>query len=150
MIYYDGKYVKQDINKAIHYYTLASNQNYSEAQYQLGLIYYPNNLKKSINYIMLASMNGNIMANFSHGFLLHEGKNLKRISLEQFIIIKKHQHSTINMQKIILELYTLMDMKIKLLKMYLMQLLILKKQFVKRMIFWRCTTWLIFTCMKIQ
>ena len=32
-IYHEGQYVTRDINKAIHYYSLASNQNHAEAQF---------------------------------------------------------------------------------------------------------------------
>ena len=31
-IYYSGEYIQQDIYIAIHYYSLAANQNYQQAQ----------------------------------------------------------------------------------------------------------------------
>ena len=82
VIYYEGKYVTRDINKAIYYYSLSSNQNIAEAQFYLGFIYYfeqyYQDVKKGIYYIMLASKNRNRQANFAHGFLLHKGKEVKR------------------------------------------------------------------------
>ena len=82
VIYYEGKYVTRDINKAIYYYSLSSNQNIAEAQFYLGFIYYfeqyYQDIKKGIYYIMLASINGCREANFAHGFLLHKGKEVKR------------------------------------------------------------------------
>ena len=33
MIYYEGQFIERDIEKSIHYFTLASNQNNSGAQY---------------------------------------------------------------------------------------------------------------------
>ena len=83
LIYYEGKYVTRDINKAIHYYSLAANQSHADAQFYLGLIYYTcsgiqHNVKKGRYYIMLASKNGNRPANFTYGFLLHEGKSVER------------------------------------------------------------------------
>ena len=38
-IYNNGQYVAQDINKAIHYLSLAANQNDSRAQFSLAVIY---------------------------------------------------------------------------------------------------------------
>lgn len=48
MIKYHIKIITQEINKAIHYYSLSSNQNYSDA-YNLGVIY----LKEEYNGIIL-------------------------------------------------------------------------------------------------
>ena len=39
-IYASGEFVKQDVNKGIHYLTLSANQNNSDAQLTLGSIYY--------------------------------------------------------------------------------------------------------------
>ncbi|KAK8854151.1 hypothetical protein M9Y10_016708 [Tritrichomonas musculus] len=83
VIYDEGQYVTQNINKAIHYYSLAANQNHPYAQLFIGLYYITcvnsvSNIKKGTYYIMLASINGERTANFIHGFLLHEGKNVKR------------------------------------------------------------------------
>ena len=38
IIYY-GEYVTQNFSKALHYFTLAANQNNSNAQFALGVIY---------------------------------------------------------------------------------------------------------------
>ncbi|KAK8843659.1 hypothetical protein M9Y10_024722 [Tritrichomonas musculus] len=55
----------------------------SKSQFILGIFYYNRNFsisdrKKGIMYIILASRSGNRQANFAHGYLLHEGKNVKR------------------------------------------------------------------------
>ena len=78
-IYYEGKYVAQDINKAIYYYTLAANQKDSTAQLNLGIIYYKNMpvqqfVNKGIYYLTEASCNRCKSAHFYVGFLYHEGK----------------------------------------------------------------------------
>ena len=39
LIYFEGRYVQKDIRKCIHYFKLASDQNYSNAQNFLGFIY---------------------------------------------------------------------------------------------------------------
>ena len=70
----------------MHKCTFAQNQDNPMAQYSLGLIYYcntfntfkTNEIKKGIQYIMLALKNGYKMAYFSYGFLLQEGKNIDR------------------------------------------------------------------------
>ena len=59
-IYFEGQYVKQDINKSIHYYSLAANQNDQQAQFNLGLIYFEGqyakqDINKSIHYFSLAA-----------------------------------------------------------------------------------------------
>ena len=38
-MYYNGEQIPRDINKAIHYLTLASNNNVTKAQKYLGEIY---------------------------------------------------------------------------------------------------------------
>ncbi|KAK8884689.1 hypothetical protein M9Y10_043808 [Tritrichomonas musculus] len=93
-------YVTRDIDKAIHYFQLTANQNDPQAQYNLGLIYYfainhTKNNKKGRFYIMLASKNGHEDANFSHGFLLHEGKNNDR-NIEEAVHYYKEASSLNN------------------------------------------------------
>ena len=56
--YFFYEYIKWDINKAIHYFTLAANQNNPEAQFNLGFIYYEGkyikrDINKSIHYYTL-------------------------------------------------------------------------------------------------
>ena len=68
-IYYEGKYVTRDINKAIHYFTLAANHSIPEAQFVLGIIHFlgehiKQDIKKGLYCIMLASMNNFRKANF--------------------------------------------------------------------------------------
>ena len=49
-----------DINKAIHYFTLAANQNNPDAQFNLGFMYYEGkyvtrDINKAIHYFSLAA-----------------------------------------------------------------------------------------------
>ena len=59
-MYYGGGYVLQDINKAIHYCSLAAYLNNSYAFFQLGNIYkdmskyLPRGIDKAIHYFQLA------------------------------------------------------------------------------------------------
>ncbi|KAK8891543.1 hypothetical protein M9Y10_028756 [Tritrichomonas musculus] len=78
-MYFRGDCIPRDINKAIHYLTLATNQNIAKSQFSLGLIYFTEkynqeNAKKGRYYFMLASKNRCKEAHFHVGFLYHEGK----------------------------------------------------------------------------
>ena len=71
-IHYRGEYITRDINKSIHYFTLASNQNIPKAQFTLGLIYYlgeyiTRDINKSIHYLSLAANQNNPEAQFILG-----------------------------------------------------------------------------------
>ena len=49
-IYTDGEYITRDINKAIHYFSHAADQNHLNAQFILGIIYYTGEyIKRDIN-----------------------------------------------------------------------------------------------------
>ena len=96
VIYVEGKYIKRNIYKAIYYFSLASNQGDSNAQYNLGIIYLNKgifqDIKKGRFYIMFSSKNENREANFAHGFLLHEGKIIKK-NIEEAIHYYKEASS---------------------------------------------------------
>ena len=67
ILYYFGKYVKQDFKKSIHYLKLAADQNDTEAQNLLGLAYCDannpdNELNKGIQYLTLAADQNNLNA----------------------------------------------------------------------------------------
>ena len=60
IIIYEGQYVTPNIDKAIHYYSFAANQNHPDAQFNLGVIYYEGqyvtqNISKAIQYYSLAA-----------------------------------------------------------------------------------------------
>ena len=60
IIYYEGKYVKRDIDKSIQLLTLAADQNYPDAQLFLGYIYFTgkfvtSDISKSIYYFTQAA-----------------------------------------------------------------------------------------------
>ena len=83
LIYENGKYIERDINKAIHYYTLAANQNNSSAQFSLGLIYYLNqyvkqDINKSIHYFSLAANQNNSKVQYNLGVIYEEGQYVTR------------------------------------------------------------------------
>ena len=59
--------MNRDINKAIYYFSLASNQNHSDAQFAVGIIFYkgiyvPRDINKSIHYLSLASDQNHLSA----------------------------------------------------------------------------------------
>ena len=63
LIYYEDKYVQRDIEKSIHYYSLAADNNNHEAQKNLGDIYndekyVPQDIEKAKYYYSLAAKNG--------------------------------------------------------------------------------------------
>ena len=75
-IYYSRKYIKQDINKSIHYLTLAANQNNAVVQYNLGCIYYSGkyiarDINKSIHYLTLAAIQNNVKAQYNLGYIYY-------------------------------------------------------------------------------
>lgn len=81
-----GQYVKRDIKKAIFYYELAANQNNSQAQYNLGAIYYEMNkinkqyINKAIHYYSLAAKQDDPRSQFRLGviYLMNKDDNLSR------------------------------------------------------------------------
>lgn len=78
-IYFQGKYVICDINKAVHYFNLSSNNDNRDAFLYLGIIHlWHGEINKSINFLQLASKKGNILSNFFLGFLYHEGRYIQK------------------------------------------------------------------------
>ena len=60
MIYYTGNFFQPNIEKVIHYFTLAANHNIKEAQFNLGHIYYSkeynkHDIDKAVYYLTLAA-----------------------------------------------------------------------------------------------
>ena len=79
-IYY---YVEKDIQKAIHYFTLASIQHFVLAQYYLGMIYIENiyinqNINKSIYYFTLSANQNYYKSQFILGVLYSQGLFVKK------------------------------------------------------------------------
>ena len=80
---WEGLYVTRDINKAIHYYSLAADQNYPNAQINLGAIYHEGqyisrDISKAIHYYTLAANQNNPNAQFNLGLTLFK---IKRIAI---------------------------------------------------------------------
>ena len=70
--YFEGQFIKRDMNKAMYYFILAANQNNKIAQYNLGNIYYEGkhiekDINKAIHYFVLASNQNVSEAQFKLG-----------------------------------------------------------------------------------
>ncbi|KAK8837097.1 hypothetical protein M9Y10_037150 [Tritrichomonas musculus] len=73
----------RNISKAIHYYSLAANQNYSKAQLNLGNIYLngdviSRDIDKAIHYYSLAANQNNSSAQFNLGVIYSNGDGVSR------------------------------------------------------------------------
>ena len=71
--------------------TLAANQNHSDAQYQLGIIYSTGNfisrdINKSIHYLTLAANQNHSKAQYFLGILYSTGEFISRDIINLFII----------------------------------------------------------------
>ncbi|KAK8899031.1 hypothetical protein M9Y10_001328 [Tritrichomonas musculus] len=82
-IYLIGDYTSRDINKAIHYLTLAAKKNNAKAQNILGNIYYKGkyilrDINKAIHYYSLAANQNNSNAQNNLGNIYYEGKYISR------------------------------------------------------------------------
>ena len=82
--------IDRDINKAIHYLSLAANHNYQKALFDLGCIYYTGqSVKKDINkafhYFQLSAFQENDYAQFNLGLINLKGIEVQK-DIEQFLI----------------------------------------------------------------
>ena len=73
----------KNICKAIHFYSLAANENYSRAQFNLGIIYYngdeiPRDMSKAIHYLTLAANQNNSKAQLILGIIYYNGDEISR------------------------------------------------------------------------
>ncbi|OHS96387.1 hypothetical protein TRFO_37498 [Tritrichomonas foetus] len=83
MFYNEGTLVPQDTKKAIYYFELASKNNFADADYTLGQIYYqnknfPRNIKKAIYHFELASKNNISDALLMLGKIYLKGEQIPR------------------------------------------------------------------------
>ncbi|KAK8891518.1 hypothetical protein M9Y10_028730 [Tritrichomonas musculus] len=70
------KYVREDISKAIHYYSLAAKFNYPESNYNLGIIYMMSDQRdynKAAHYMTLAANQNHSNAQFFLGIIYKLG-----------------------------------------------------------------------------
>ncbi|KAK8836936.1 hypothetical protein M9Y10_036967 [Tritrichomonas musculus] len=79
LIFFEGDYVQQDIEKAIYYFQLASEKNNKNALFSLGIILYegvfvPKNIDKSIRYLRFAANQDLNIAQFYLGRIYYEGE----------------------------------------------------------------------------
>lgn len=82
IFYFEGKYVKYNISKAIDYFLKAA-KFYKNAQFMLGIIYLlgvdvEKDIKKSIYYLSQSANNGFQEAQFIMAYFYQEGKLVKR------------------------------------------------------------------------
>ena len=82
IIYFEGKYIKRDIDKSIHNLLLAENQNHPQTQFYLSLIYYKykygeNSINKAIHYFSLAANQNHPDAQCNLCIIYHVGKYVK-------------------------------------------------------------------------
>ena len=78
IIYYEDKYVKRNVDKTIHYYLLAANQNYAKAQFNLGVIYQHSDyvtkdIGKAIHYYTLAANQNEPISQFNLAVIYYFG-----------------------------------------------------------------------------
>ncbi|KAK8892400.1 hypothetical protein M9Y10_029626 [Tritrichomonas musculus] len=100
-IYNEGIYIPRNIQKTIHYFTLASNQNHREAQYALAFIYHegtdiPRDIKKVIYYLSLAADQNHPEAQYYLGILYVEGKEVQadyKKGIHYFTLASHQNHS---------------------------------------------------------
>ncbi|KAK8896769.1 hypothetical protein M9Y10_014686 [Tritrichomonas musculus] len=86
IIYLNGEYIKQNIDKGIHYLLLAANQNNSKAQFDISFYYFEGkyiekNINKGVKYMTLAANQNLAKAQFYLGifYLLDEySKDVKK------------------------------------------------------------------------
>lgn len=86
-IYDQGKYVKRDINKAIHYYLRAAKHNNNDALYNLGNIYYyddivERDIDKAIHFYSLAANLNDSYAQNKLGEIYYAKKDLKMAAIQ--------------------------------------------------------------------
>lgn len=72
MVYIEERYYQRNINKSVHYLTLAAEQNQKNAQFILGNIYIEGkyvvrDVDKGIHYLTLAATQNQIDAQFVLG-----------------------------------------------------------------------------------
>ena len=82
-LYYDGEFVKQDYEKAFHYFSLSANQGDSEAQYMLGELYYvgefvKQDYERAFHYFSLSANQKNSDAQYMLGNLYYDGEFVKQ------------------------------------------------------------------------
>ena len=94
-IYYEGIFNKKDIKKAIHYLTLAAEQDNINAELYLGEIYFnEKNFEKSLYYYSFAANKNNIQAQYIVGVIYSDIKYLMNINkaIHYFTLAANQNH----------------------------------------------------------
>ena len=94
-INFQGKYVPQDINKAIYYYSLSAEKNITEAQFNLGVVYFAlKDIEKAIHYFTLASDQNVSQAQFYLGSIYLEKNTFEDIykAIHYFTLAANQNH----------------------------------------------------------
>ena len=96
-LYNEGKYLQHDPDKSIEYFKRSSNNGCSEAQYNLGKIYFlKRDIKKAIEYYSKSSKNNNAKAQYHLGIIYKEGTEFYKNEeewIEYFTQSAKQNHS---------------------------------------------------------
>ena len=91
--YRKGEYIEKNMEKAIYYYNLASEQGHPAAQYNLGNIYLhgegvPVDYEKAFHYYKLAAEGGSAMAYSNIGFMYRNGLGVTKSDEKAFQYFK--------------------------------------------------------------
>ena len=83
VMYYEGKGVRQDYQKAVEWYTKAANQGDADAQHNLGLRYYNGegvrqDYQKAFEWYTKAADQGDASAQNSLGVMYYEGEGVRQ------------------------------------------------------------------------
>ncbi|KAK8891607.1 3-phosphoinositide dependent protein kinase-1 [Tritrichomonas musculus] len=96
-LYNEGKYLQHDPDKSIEYFKRSSNNGCSEAQYNLGKIYFlKRDIKKAIEYYSESAKNNNAKAQYHLGIIYKEGTEFYKNEeewIEYFTQSAKQNHS---------------------------------------------------------
>ena len=85
VIYFEGESVKEDKQKAFHYFSRAANENNANSLYSLGAIYtngtiVHKDMNKAVYYFSRSAISFDWSQNVL-GILYYEGKEIKKISI---------------------------------------------------------------------
>ena len=110
LMYKDGSGIDENLKKAIHLLTLASNLHHKEASYELGTTYHrlyiqdrsTKYLKKSATHIIESAQNGNLDAKqsiapfflYSSHFCRKMGSELRNAAIMQFYDFVRHNYAS--------------------------------------------------------
>ena len=83
VMYYEGKGVRQDYQKAVEWYTKAANQGNAHAQYNLGVMYdegkgVRQDYQKAVEWFTKAANQGFATAQYASGLMYYNGEGVRQ------------------------------------------------------------------------